>query len=191
MPIHFRHMVIEKHCVKVTPRGKSQSFSRGLCGNNDVSRSFKQRSLVFQDHVIIIDTEKHFARPLIRPTHKNLQKGKATRPAWGRALWGIKEGRAALPLPGTQPKVIGFAIPHSLAIEVNRVPEPCLFKIAHMGGVSHLTLSGGRSTHFSRGGEKLMGPPALFGLVGFSLETAKVLCHNNIQQSRHGFPELL
>jgi hypothetical protein len=83
MSIHFRHVVIEKHCVEVKHRDQFQSFSRGLCGNDDVSRSFKQRSLVFQDSVTIIDTEKHSVWPLILSTHYNLQQGNGQPGLWG------------------------------------------------------------------------------------------------------------
>jgi hypothetical protein len=69
VPIHIRHVVINKHRVKTVHRHKSQSFLCGRCCNHDKSRPFKWRSSACQNPMILIDAEKHWLWSLIHTSH--------------------------------------------------------------------------------------------------------------------------
>ena len=69
VPIHIRHVVINKHRVKTVHRHKSQSFLCGRCCNHDKSRPFKWRSSACQNPMILIDAEKNWLWSLIHTSH--------------------------------------------------------------------------------------------------------------------------
>lgn len=69
VPIHSRHLVVKKQRIEVGHLGKPQPLMRGDGGNDDVSRSFKQRFFTFQNRPAVVDTQQHAARSLVRSTH--------------------------------------------------------------------------------------------------------------------------